>query len=76
VYNTEVLTKELRTGTDGLLKTHADFPNMNLPKREQMNGAVLNQTLFSNFRIVAGKANCGSDPGLGRKEFRIQSAAQ
>jgi hypothetical protein len=38
-----------------LLKTHADFPNLNLPKREQLNPAVINATLFVNFKIIAGK---------------------
>jgi hypothetical protein len=49
------VAKELRTGSDGLLKTHADFPNLNLPKREQLNPAVINATLFVNFKIIAGK---------------------
>ena len=57
VYNLGDMAQELRTGSDGLMKTHAEFPKENLPKREQMKVEVISQTLFNNFKIVGGKAN-------------------
>jgi hypothetical protein len=48
------VARELRTGADGLMKTHSDFPNENLPKKEQLRADVIGPTLFNNFKIVAG----------------------
>jgi hypothetical protein len=54
VYNLGDVARELRTGVDGLMKTHADFPNENLPKKEQLKPDIIGQTLFNNFKIVGG----------------------